>query len=184
MTNNEMAVLSMVALRILRLDQKGRIWRTMEVSRGSKRQGRLVPCRPRRADGGRSSKKGYRRVQVTIGRDRHTAPAHRIVWMITNGRPVPDGLEINHKDGNKENNAPENLEVVVRSENAKHALRELGAYRLTAKGEKLTAKEALEIRHLCDANRLSRPEIAEMYRVSVVTVRKIANRQSWKSLPT
>lgn len=35
-------------------------------------------------------------------------------------------LEVNHKDGNKENNNIKNLEMVTRSENLKHSYRVLG----------------------------------------------------------
>lgn len=38
---------------------------------------------------------------------------HRYVWSFYNG-PVPDGCDVHHKDGNRGNNAIENLECVMR----------------------------------------------------------------------
>ena len=48
---------------------------------------------------------GYRYVSVTVDRKQIAVPAHRVVWTALNG-PIPEGLEINHKDGNKANNRP------------------------------------------------------------------------------
>lgn len=45
---------------------------------------------------------------------------HKAVWNFYNG-PVPIGLQLNHKDFNKENNTLENLELVTPSENKEHA---------------------------------------------------------------
>ena len=45
---------------------------------------------------------------------------HRIVWTTFNGT-IPCGLEINHIDGNKQNNALFNLELVTSSQNKIHA---------------------------------------------------------------
>ena len=36
---------------------------------------------------------------------------HRIVWERENGR-IPDGFQVHHKDGNKENNNIDNLELL------------------------------------------------------------------------
>ena len=45
---------------------------------------------------------------------------HRRVYFLVKGE-IPDGLTINHIDGNKLNNNIENLEAISQSENAKHS---------------------------------------------------------------
>lgn len=47
---------------------------------------------------------------------------HRLVWESFNG-PIPPGLEVNHKDGNKRNNRLDNLEVGTKRQNFEHAVR-------------------------------------------------------------
>ena len=49
---------------------------------------------------------------------------HLVIWESFNGK-VPDGLEINHIDGNKHNPKIDNLEAITRSQNQLHAI-ELG----------------------------------------------------------
>lgn len=53
---------------------------------------------------------------------RETAYAHDLVAEAWIG-PKPDGVTVNHKDGNKLNNIPENLEYATYSENISHAYR-------------------------------------------------------------
>lgn len=50
---------------------------------------------------------------------------HRIIFRKFNDS-LNSNLEINHKDGNKQNNSFENLEQASRSENLKHSYRVLG----------------------------------------------------------
>lgn len=45
---------------------------------------------------------------------------HRVVWEAANGTAVPDGWHVHHKDHDKTNNAPSNLEILSGSEHASH----------------------------------------------------------------
>jgi hypothetical protein len=66
-------------------------------------------------------KKGYHRIRVTVEREKMSYKVHREVAkaFIDN----PDNLpQVNHKDGNKSNNAVENLEWISNRDNALHAI--------------------------------------------------------------
>lgn len=64
---------------------------------------------------GSKDKDGYIIVRVK----RQTSSIHRIVWVYHNGA-VPDGMEIDHIDGDILNNRIENLRVVSRSVNTRN----------------------------------------------------------------
>lgn len=49
---------------------------------------------------------------------------HRLVWESFNG-PIPEGLQINHKDENKSNNSLRNLEVMTPKQNANYGTRNI-----------------------------------------------------------
>ena len=75
---------------------------------------------------------------------------HRLVWITFVGQ-IPDGYEINHKDGVKSNNNLTNLELATHKENMEHAVRT--KLFPSHKGEKngmayLTDLEVLEVRKL------------------------------------
>lgn len=76
--------------------------------------------------------KGYKRVFLSKDNKMKAFFAHRLVAQafIDNPQHKP---QINHKDGNKENNRADNLEWVTRKENWKHNKEVLG---YSAKGEK------------------------------------------------
>ncbi len=44
---------------------------------------------------------------------------HRAIWEFAHG-PIPVGMEIHHKDGNRQNYDAQNLELVTRSDHTKH----------------------------------------------------------------
>lgn len=100
---------------LLRIDADGSVWRVAVV-----RQGRVVPVSPRRAESVGS--KGYLRIVLGVpGRGvTCSVAAHRVVYTALVG-PIPDGLQINHRDLQKQNNAPSNLEVVSGAENIAHS---------------------------------------------------------------
>lgn len=168
-TEKEAAALALVALGKLRIDQEGRVWRP-------NRHGEWV-----RADTGRSEKDGYLRVQFQIEDRRYGVGAHRLVWMVSNGRFIPDSLEINHWDGDKSNNRPTNLHPVPRDYNVAHALHASGLlkHRKSA-GAKLTAEQVIEMRELLRRGEIKKVEIARLFGVTYRTVRNIETRAKWQ----
>ena len=71
------------------------------------------------------AKSGYLRVQVCRNHKKYIKLVHRLV--AETFIPNPENkCEVNHIDGNKQNNNVENLEWVTRSENILHAYKVLG----------------------------------------------------------
>ena len=65
--------------------------------------------------------KGYHRLRVTVEREKMSYKIHREVAKAF--IPNPDNLpQVNHKDGNKSNNAVDNLEWITNIGNAHHAI--------------------------------------------------------------
>jgi DNA-binding transcriptional regulator YiaG len=94
--------------------------------------------------------------------------------------PNPDNKEqINHKDGNKNNNSVENLEWVTNQENRNHAINT----KLHLQGEdcpwsKLTQNQVNNIR---EDSTHSNKELSELYGVSISTINDIINGRTWKN---
>lgn len=61
----------------------------------------------------------YLKVALHWNGKRHDTPVHHLVAEAFLG-PRPLGLEINHRDGNPQNNRADNLEYVTHSENVRH----------------------------------------------------------------
>lgn len=114
MASNAMKhALELLRTGTLSIDDDGRIWRH-KILAGRGR----VDVEKRRAEniGG----KGYFRLTMQIDGRLRSVMAHRVVWTFLRG-PIPDGLQINHKDSDKQNNNISNLEVVDASGNMRHS---------------------------------------------------------------
>lgn len=100
---------------------------------------------------------------------------HRVVYTTFCGK-IPQGLEVNHKNGNKADNRLENLELLTKSENIKHSYRKLkNGHRL-----KVSPGKVQEIRQLCQTTNLTQGQIAERYGISPSYVSMLKNRQRRK----
>lgn len=127
---------------------------------------------------------GYPQVHLYKNGSRKQFGVHRIVAASFLGSNS-DGLEINHKDCNKQNNAESNLEYVTRSENVLHGHKN-NCYP-SVQGEsgisnKLTNEEVKEIRRIFKDGNIFQRVLGEMFGVSQATVSRIVLRQSWKHI--
>lgn len=106
-------VLALISEGMFSVDGNGAVWRHKIRTKHGYRN-----VAPRRAD--HVLPIGYRYVSVTIDRKQFSVPAHCVVWSVLKGS-IPTGMEINHKNGNRANNLPDNLELATSSENKKHS---------------------------------------------------------------
>ncbi len=66
---------------------------------------------------------GYLMLTINKNGKKRTHTVHKLVALAYYGERPPGDIHVNHKDGNKLNNRPENLEYVTRSKNCKHAVK-------------------------------------------------------------
>lgn len=126
---------------------------------------------------------GYRAIDTQISNRKVKVFVHRAVWEAFHGA-IPGGLEINHKNGVRDDNRLENLELVTRSENMLHGLRTLGRVDNQPRGSrhgcaKLTESDIPVIRELLTTGLTSR-QIASRYEVTKSAIKAIAQRTSWR----
>jgi transcriptional regulator len=149
--------------------------------------GVIYSRRTRKPLRGHVSQRGYIVYGVTFpGGSRGTAKtvpvlAARVIWESVHG-PIPDSLEVNHKDGNKSNNSISNFELATSSGNKLHAFR-TGLRKPTA-GERvgvarLTEVQVREIQTLLTRG-VSQAAISRQYGVSQGTISWINRGKSWK----
>lgn len=116
---------------------------------------------------------------------------HKIHWFVTLTflGPRSEGMEVNHKNGNKQDNAIDNLEYVTRRENMDHSLRNKLQKKFVTGSEhgqaKLNEQQVREIRLHASVNgrHYGRKELAKKYGISEAHVKDIVTnrRNIWKS---
>ena len=141
------------------------------------------PCKRVRAENDCGE---YLQVRIMLGGVRVCALAHRLVFRHFKG-PIPDGLTINHKDGKKKRNHPDNLEPATYSEQVVHALQTLKVGRIDQNGPKnamakLTPEQVATIRERRKAGEKLQA-IADDFGIKMQAVSKIARRERWDAFP-
>lgn len=119
--------------------------------------------------------RGYCVVSLCENGKRYSKAMHLLVLSAFT-KQNPEGLQCNHKDGNKSNNNFDNLEWVTGSENMQHAYR-FGLQPKAKKGAnsscaKLSFKQVRKIKELM-ASRISQKKIAILYNISQQLVSRI-----------
>lgn len=136
---------------------------------------------------GQTDRFGYNRVNIGMKPDgkRMFRSRHRIVADAFLGE-CPEGMEVNHKDGNKLNNHYSNLEYITHRENVMHSFHELDRMKTVARGSstgmaKLIESDKREIISLYEYG-WSQREIAKAYQVSHVSIGNILRGKTWSEV--
>ena len=116
-------------------------------------------------------KAGYPSLRIRLAfKDREIkgrVSVHRAMWVLCRGIPLSLNAEVDHLDGDRENNRLENLRLVFRDEN---------------RIRKLTYEEAEEIRRRYAAGEKQRI-LATEYGISKTSVGEIIRRETYRNPP-
>lgn len=156
--------------------QNGEVWSFPKINgKNSKQKGKWLNQYTERT--------GYKFVFLQKNKTRKLCYIQGLVAKTYLGDFSEKGLQVNHIDGDKQNNNLKNLEWVTPSENIKHSFKNGMS---SQKGEsnaysKLTEKDVITIRELANSGRLQK-DIAEEMSVSRPTICNIIKRNTWKHL--
>lgn len=113
--------------------------------------------------------------------------AHIMVWQAFKG-PIPEGIQVNHKNGDRKNPSLTNLDLMTGSGNCAHSFRELGRanfnrphYGSRNGSAKLTEADIPEIFRL-SATGMYQWQIAERFGVSQPLIGMVLRRRIWRDL--
>lgn len=126
---------------------------------------------------------GYRNVNLQPDGDigRKNMRVHRLVVMTWIG-PIPDGMQVNHLDGDKQNCRVENLQICTAMENFVHARDVLKNTAIKGEGSpsaKLTELRCAAIRELY-SNGWRQQQLGAIFDVSTSLISTVVNQKTWK----
>ncbi len=122
--------------------------------------------------------KRYRHVQLCVGGRAQNRAIHRLVAEAF--IPNPDNLfEVNHIDGNQENNVVANLEWTSRQGNARHAADTLLRWRGENNPNTRLTLAAVKFVRSSRCDDMGTCELAEIFGVAPSVISNIRNRRTW-----
>ena len=123
---------------------------------------------------------GYSIVVLMDNGKRNCVKVHRLVASTFLNNPA-NKPQVNHKDGNKQNNNVENLEWVTNKENAHHAIA-TGLWHISgdkAPNAKINYNIAGEIRRLFSTGNYNKCQLGRMFGCSRTLVKLVVNNKLW-----
>lgn len=121
---------------------------------------------------GRNRSEGYFAVVLTKEKTKRTHFIHRLVANSFLEKKSATA-QVNHRDGNKLNNAVENLEWIEGKDNILHATRRGLRY------SKLTRRQVNSIKKKYAGGKTSQYELAKKYGVNQSVISRVVNLRSW-----
>lgn len=178
MNESERFVLGMIHSGELIVSNDGKIYRTRKWV--NSKVGYKQLSIPSRAEYKNS---GYYEVHIKREKKVYRCKSHRISWMYFNKSEIPDGMEINHINGIRSDNSPQNLEVVTQSENILHSFRIGLAHGRPGEKHhlvKITEKDVRDIRLMYNNGGISQSKIGQIYGLSQTHIGRIIRQERWK----
>lgn len=153
-----------------------------------RRKNKVTSSKPGIPLAGYYDKYGYHIVILYLRGSRRARKVHRLVAAAFFGG-IQDHMQINHKNGVKNDNRISNLELVTCSQNVKHSYDELGRKGKNtnpSKGEKhhnsrFTEEEIRQIRDLYSQGETQKC-IAKRFRTGQNHISRIIRRESWNHI--
>ena len=109
---------------------------------------------------------------------RKTRHVHVVVAEVWHG-PRPTGLVVNHKDGDRTNCAPDNLEYITHAANVVDGIERAQRRNASVMTHSLIAVDVVEIRRRAAAGELVK-DLAKAYGVHRTTISAVVLRQTWR----
>lgn len=123
------------------------------------------------------TKDGYLRTHFSNGKNQKHYLVHRLV-QITFNSSIPENYEVNHKNGIRHDNRPENLEAISHTENVRYSKDKLGANYATYGNGRMTKEQREQIFEL-RKNGLQFEKIGKILGFSKTQVRNVWYGKCW-----
>ena len=168
------ATYNFALLGLFDIDDSGHVWRTGRL-RKDRHDDALVGIEWHARKPARKYRNGYAMWVFVCHCLRIETFSHRLIHRAFIGR-IPRGYLVHHKDGDRGNNHPGNLEVMLGTEHGRRHVRETGPWNAI-----LTPDEVREIRKLL-AGGASCAQVADRYAVCTGCIRNIWTGKTWRNV--